>query len=68
MNASDAPTEPDHRDGAEPDVGPADRARLRQASRLFERRGGVLSKEDLVTIEAADIRASRVFAAARTAS
>jgi probable Rubsico expression protein CbbX len=39
-----------------------DRARLRQASRLFERRGGVLSREDLVTIEAADIRASRVFA------
>jgi probable Rubsico expression protein CbbX len=39
-----------------------DRARLRQASRLFERRGGVLSKEDLVTIQAADIRASRVFA------
>jgi probable Rubsico expression protein CbbX len=39
-----------------------DRARLRQASRLFERRGGVLSREDLVTIKAADIRASRVFA------
>ena len=39
-----------------------DRARLRQASRLFERRGGVLSQEDLVTIQAADIRASRVFA------
>jgi len=39
-----------------------DRARLRQASRLFERRGGTLSKEDLLTIEAADIRASRVFA------
>ena len=39
-----------------------DRARLRQASRLFERRGGMLSREDLVTIEAADIRASRVFA------
>jgi hypothetical protein len=38
-----------------------DRARLRQASRLFELRGGALSKEDLVTIEAADIRASRVF-------
>jgi probable Rubsico expression protein CbbX len=38
-----------------------DRARLRQASRLFERRGGTLSKEDLVTIEAGDIRASRVF-------
>jgi probable Rubsico expression protein CbbX len=39
-----------------------DRARLRQASRLFEKRGGLLSKEDLMTIEAADIRASRVFA------
>jgi probable Rubsico expression protein CbbX len=39
-----------------------DRARLRQASRLFERRGGLLSKEDLLTIKAADIRASRVFA------
>jgi probable Rubsico expression protein CbbX len=40
-----------------------DRARLRQASRLFERRGGLLTKEDLMTIKAADIRASRVFAA-----
>jgi probable Rubsico expression protein CbbX len=39
-----------------------DRARLRQASRLFERRAGLLTKEDLMTIEAADIRASRVFA------
>jgi probable Rubsico expression protein CbbX len=38
-----------------------DRARLRQASRLFERRGGVLSRDELMTIEAADIRASRVF-------
>jgi probable Rubsico expression protein CbbX len=38
-----------------------DRARLRQASRLFEKRGGLLSKEDLMTIEAVDIRASRVF-------
>jgi probable Rubsico expression protein CbbX len=45
-----------------------DRARLRQASRLFERRGGVLSKEDLVTIKAADIRASRVFAAVKAES
>ena len=44
-----------------------DRARLRQASRLFERRGGVLSKEDLITIEAADIRASRVFADEKSA-
>ena len=41
-----------------------DRARLRQASRLFERRGSVLTKEDLMTIAAADIRASRVFAEA----
>ena len=39
-----------------------DRARLRQASRLFDRRGGVLSQDDLVTLKAADIRASRVFA------
>jgi probable Rubsico expression protein CbbX len=39
-----------------------DRARLRQASRLFNRRNGVLSKQDLMTIEASDIRASRVFA------
>ncbi|MGH8137267.1 MAG: CbbX protein [Steroidobacteraceae bacterium] len=39
-----------------------DRARLRQASRLFDGRGGGLSKDDLMTIEAADIRASRVFA------
>jgi probable Rubsico expression protein CbbX len=38
-----------------------DRARLRQASRLFARRGAPLSKQDLMTIEAADIRASRVF-------
>jgi probable Rubsico expression protein CbbX len=42
-----------------------DRARLRQASRLFERRSGVLSKDDLVTLEAADIRASRVFSQAQ---
>jgi probable Rubsico expression protein CbbX len=45
-----------------------DRARLRQASRLFERRGGLLSKEDLLTIKAADIRASRVFAADKSTS
>jgi hypothetical protein len=38
-----------------------DRARLRQASRLFAERGATLSREELVTIEAADIRASRVF-------
>jgi probable Rubsico expression protein CbbX len=39
-----------------------DRARLRQASRLFERRDRLISRDDLMTIEAADIRASRVFA------
>jgi len=38
-----------------------DRARLRQASRLFARRGATLSRNDLSTIESADIRASRVF-------
>lgn len=38
-----------------------DRARLRQASRLFAQRGSALSAQDLVTIESADIRASRVF-------
>jgi probable Rubsico expression protein CbbX len=38
-----------------------DRARLRQASRLFAERERVLSAEDLSTITAADLRASRVF-------
>ena len=39
-----------------------DRARLRQASRLFEARGEPLSRERLVTLEAEDFRRSRVFA------
>jgi probable Rubsico expression protein CbbX len=39
-----------------------DRARLRQAGRLFAERDRVLSREDLTTIDAAEIRASRVFA------
>lgn len=38
-----------------------DRARLRQANRLFASRGEKLTKLDLITIEAEDIRASRVF-------
>ena len=38
-----------------------DRARLRQANRLFEGRDQRLSPEALSTIEADDIRASRVF-------
>jgi probable Rubsico expression protein CbbX len=38
-----------------------DRARLRQASRLFERRAEPLDPAALSTIEAVDIRASRVF-------
>lgn len=38
-----------------------DRARLRQASRLFARAKGQLTRRDLVTIEAEDILASRVF-------
>src|SRR5579884_3772101 len=37
-----------------------DRARLRQANRLFAR-GGKVSKLDLMTIEAEDILASRIF-------
>ncbi len=47
-----------------------DRARLRQASRLFADRDRELTLDDLSTIAAADIRASRVFdqpAAATTA-
>jgi len=40
-----------------------DRARLRQASRLFADRHRELSLDDLCTIAEADIRASRVFAA-----
>ncbi len=40
-----------------------DRARLRQAVRLFERTEGGVTADDLSTIEAEDIRASRVFAA-----
>ncbi len=39
-----------------------DRMRLRQASRLFADRDRELTREDLVTLVPADIRASRVFA------
>lgn len=38
-----------------------DRARLRQAMRLFGE-GGAVDRDGLMTIEAADIRASRIFA------
>jgi len=38
-----------------------DRARLRQANRLFGRRSGPMTREDLMTIEAEDVLASRVF-------
>ncbi|MEO8508691.1 MAG: CbbX protein [Betaproteobacteria bacterium] len=38
-----------------------DRARLRQASRLFGSTGGTVSREALQTITAADLLASRVF-------
>jgi len=41
-----------------------DRARLRQASRLFAERDRALSRDDLTTLTEADLRASRVFAAA----
>jgi probable Rubsico expression protein CbbX len=39
-----------------------DRSRMRQANRLFSRPGSQLTKLDLMTIEADDITASRVFA------
>ena len=38
-----------------------DRARLRQASRLFDRMDQPATRDDLITIESSDIRASRVF-------
>jgi hypothetical protein len=38
-----------------------DRARLRQANRLFASAGRKLSKIDLMTLEAEDILSSRVF-------
>ena len=44
-----------------------DRARLRQASRLFREADKAHSAEDLSTLSAADIRASRVFALASSA-
>ncbi len=38
-----------------------DRARLRQANRLFAKSSKKLTKLDLITLEAEDVRASRVF-------
>lgn len=43
-----------------------DRARLRQANRLFESKRRQLTRNDLMTIEAPDILASRVFAQGET--
>jgi probable Rubsico expression protein CbbX len=43
-----------------------DRARLRQASRLFAARGQPVSAEALVTLEADDLRGSRVFSESGT--
>ncbi|MGH7006210.1 MAG: CbbX protein, partial [Alphaproteobacteria bacterium] len=40
-----------------------DRARLRQANRLFETSNGPLDAASLSTITAADIKASRIFSA-----
>jgi probable Rubsico expression protein CbbX len=45
-----------------------DRARLRQATRLLARRDKSLSARELMTLEAQDIRASRVFAQAAPGS
>jgi probable Rubsico expression protein CbbX len=38
-----------------------DRARLRQANRLFQRKAAQLSRDELMTIEGEDLRASRIF-------
>jgi Cdc6-like AAA superfamily ATPase len=38
-----------------------DRARMRQANRIFESRGQVLTKKELVNIEAQDILQSTIF-------
>jgi hypothetical protein len=38
-----------------------DRARLRQANRLFAQQGRQLTRDELMTIEGEDLRASRVF-------
>jgi probable Rubsico expression protein CbbX len=38
-----------------------DRARLRQANRLFAQKGRQLTRDELMTIEGEDLRASRVF-------
>ena len=43
-----------------------DRMRLRQASRLFADRDRELTRDDLSTLDATDIRASRVFASTAT--
>jgi len=39
-----------------------DRARLRQANRLFAQRALALTRDELMTLESEDLRASRVFA------
>jgi len=39
-----------------------DRARLRQANRLFAQKGRSLTRDELMTLEGEDLRASRVFA------
>ena len=39
-----------------------DRARLRQANRLFAQRNSPLTRDELMTLEGEDLRASRVFA------
>jgi hypothetical protein len=38
-----------------------DRARMRQANRIFDSRGQVLTKKDLVNLEASDLLQSSVF-------
>ncbi|MEO7118643.1 MAG: CbbX protein [Candidatus Limnocylindrales bacterium] len=45
-----------------------DRARLRQANRLVARRAATLTRDELMTIEAADLRVSRVFGGSQKAA
>jgi probable Rubsico expression protein CbbX len=45
-----------------------DRARLRQAIRLFETRGHAITVDDLMTLEPQEVLSSRVFAAAEEAA
>jgi len=54
-------TKPPHFANARSIRNALDRARLRQANRLFAQKGPLLDRDALMTIEGEDLRASRVF-------